>query len=140
MAELERRQGHPEQALSLASEELARRERAVGPGSPLLSEPLIAAGKAQLDLGRSAEALATLERAATIQTAHWDKSIDAELHFALGRALELTRRDLTRGRALIDQARKESPRVNPSLAREIEAWLARTPGGASATSVQQPAR
>jgi tetratricopeptide (TPR) repeat protein len=121
-------QGRYEEALSNHQRALAIREAAFPPDSPQLLRSLQAMGWALIGLDRSSEAIAPLERAVSLPVI--DPVNVADAKFALARALDGTRKDPARARALaIDAAATfEKSAVSPSDFRrlaEIREWLAR---------------
>jgi hypothetical protein len=91
-------------------------------------DPLTCLGEAELLRGRSAEALAYLERGVTILRRHEEATL-ALARFALARAIHGTGHDLPRAKSLAMEARAGFAAL-PDLgakAGEVEAFLARGP-------------
>jgi len=122
--------GRFEEAGVSARRALALIEPETGPDNLALSLPRVAIAVACLGMGRAAEALPLLERAAEIGDATDAEPTHAgETHFAMARALRATGGDASRARALAERARAEYGRapqevlVQRALAA-IDAWLA----------------
>jgi len=80
-------------------------------------------GRAQLQLGRVPEAIASLERAASLQPP--DASVMADIEFGLARALAAANRDPARARALAGSARSRFEELHQSRRLvELDGWLA----------------
>lgn len=103
---------------------LAEAQEPFTPSAPA-EEPLTCLGEAALALGRVPEAIAYLERAATLQLREEPITL-AFSRFALARALTAAHRDPARARTLAEQARDELAKAPASERRvaEVDAWLA----------------
>ena len=117
-------------ALANCTRTLALLEAAAGPKSPLLAEPLLCLGQAQLGLAHGKEAIAPLERARAVWSADQDAQIRAEIDVALAHALWDGGGDRARAHGLAVAAiaaLDPLAAVRPPLAKardEARAWLA----------------
>ncbi len=129
-AELLNRLGRYAEALEPASHALEVLQRETDPEGLYVTYPLVALGASHVGLGQYREALPSLERAARIREAKENSpSRNAEVHFALGRALWGSGQDRPRALAMVERARDEfranppTPATQRELA-DIELWLA----------------
>jgi tetratricopeptide (TPR) repeat protein len=129
-AELLAHVGRFDEARVAVTQALAVLEPEKDPRALLLTYALRTLGLCDLGMGRWDEALAVLERAASIRetTANTPLRL-AEVHFPLARAIDEALGDRARAFALANQARREYEQApkNPLAARdlaELDAWLA----------------
>ena len=115
-------------ALESGNRAAALWEKTNGPEHPRLAEMLTCVGRAQSGAGRTADAIATLERAVRLRERQVGDVADlAESRFALAQALHAVRRDPRRAAELVEQARQGWIAAGPksaAQAREAEAWTA----------------
>jgi tetratricopeptide (TPR) repeat protein len=91
-------------------------EQSDGPSAPFLINPLLGLGRADLRLGKTAAALASLRRAAAIADSYPDPFFKGMTHFALAEA--------TRDRPLAERAMGELEVVHAQRElTKVKAWL-----------------
>ncbi|HZN93499.1 MAG TPA: tetratricopeptide repeat protein, partial [Myxococcales bacterium] len=115
-------QGHPREALIDAERALAVRRK--GKGSMVAEAfSLNTIGRAQLQLGRLPEAIASLERAASLKPPN--AAVMADIELGLARALAAAHRDPARAQALAGSARSRFEQLHHARRlAELDAWLA----------------
>jgi hypothetical protein len=101
-------------------------EKEGGPKAPALPEPLACLGWAQLELGQSAQALVTLERAMAIR-GEGQSDYGGLVRLLLARALSQTGGDAARATTLRGEARAHYRKIDVDPPERIAAWL-REPG------------
>jgi tetratricopeptide (TPR) repeat protein len=118
------------EAREFAAQALETFERETDPQGNRVTYPLLALGISNLAMKRTEEAVAALERAASIREAIKESPLRlAEVHFALGRAIYEGRGEHARGIELVRRACQEytaaphTPIVSKDLA-DAERWLA----------------
>ncbi|MFN0247666.1 MAG: tetratricopeptide repeat protein [Kofleriaceae bacterium] len=123
MATLHRQLDKLDLALAGYRRTLAIYEKGLGPDAYDCAFPLSGIGHVLLDMKRPGEAIAPLERAIKIRTAHEgsDPETDAQVEFALGRAFYESGTDKARG---LDLASKAEPVLTGSDRTQATAWLA----------------
>lgn len=124
------KQGHPEEAARYVEEALAHLQRKLGDDHPLTAYAWHTLGEVRLAQGQPAAAVEPLERVLRGREANPGDGRDLALtRFAVARALAGAKQDVTRARALAEQARARLVEIHrdPAMVREIEAWLASQP-------------
>jgi len=129
--ELQRRRARCDRAIDDYRRSAELFEAIDGPTASLLPYPLIGHGTCLVELGRAGRGIAPLERAIAILGAGADELQLATARAWLGRALVDSRRDRTRGLALVRAARPvlaahagDDPHLTDEL-RRLDGWLAR---------------
>ena len=124
MAAVHRQLDLPERALVEFQRTLAIYEKGLGPDAYDVAFPLSGIGHVLLDLSRPAEAIAPLERSLAIRKARdgSDPETNAQVEFALGRALFESGVDKARGRQLAVGAEPLLPGTDRTRG---QAWLAK---------------
>ncbi len=120
------RQGRHESALPLFERALEVR-RKHGADRPSMARTFAALARVQLELGRSAEALANARRSVELLgRGKVPAAIQAEARYALALAIWQTGGDRTEARALAESAaRAFEDAARPARAKEVSAWLAK---------------
>jgi eukaryotic-like serine/threonine-protein kinase len=100
--------------------------KALGPDHPYTAMALFGIGEADVNLGRPAKAIPTLERALTIRAVPGatDPLDLAETKYTLARALWDAKRDRARARTLATEARRLfEDSDDKDAARVVDEWL-----------------
>src|SRR5208283_579317 len=120
----EARRGDAKAAIADAGEALTVKQKLLGERAEIM--PLLARGLAYLATHREADALVDLERALGLGDRYrGDLAIRAEVRFAVARALEATKGDLARARALATRAASELESVGLlESGKRVRQWLA----------------
>jgi serine/threonine-protein kinase len=115
-------------ALAAAERSVAAVESSIGPTSPDMAFALGALGESLIGLDRPAEAVAPLERALAIRQ-HGAAPINlADTEADLGEALVQSKKDVARGRSLLEKARREfADASHPQRIAAIDAFLKTLP-------------
>jgi len=132
LSDVERRLGHPSEALAHAERARATLEHSRGPNHPTTALALTEVGRALLDLDRAREAIPVLDQAVKALTG--SEAFPAQrafARFALAEALVQAGADARRARSLAEAARTLYSSVVAGYGKElaeVDSWLRAHPG------------